>query len=196
MNQQPTYTDCSNCGTADHNHYACACDCHPVEVCLYVYRHRCLIDVFEASAQWLASDNGVRYMARFAASDIIRVTVAGDVAGFKKHYSDPKRENEPHALPDVEVWSDFVTIVRSKCGEFEVARESESARGFCPSCERATCVLDLDTFDKAESGIEHTERIAWWWWSCFPGCLPDSEPFGPFATEADALADAREGCED
>lgn len=32
----------------------------------------------------------------------------------------------------------------------------------------------------------------WYWWSCFPGCLPDSEPFGPFPTEAAALADARE----
>lgn len=32
----------------------------------------------------------------------------------------------------------------------------------------------------------------WYWWSCFPGCLPDSEPFGPFETEDEALADARD----
>lgn len=25
---QPTYTDCRNCGTADHNGYACPCACH------------------------------------------------------------------------------------------------------------------------------------------------------------------------
>jgi hypothetical protein len=31
----------------------------------------------------------------------------------------------------------------------------------------------------------------WFYWYCFPGCLPDSEPIGPFDTEADALADAR-----
>lgn len=36
----------------------------------------------------------------------------------------------------------------------------------------------------------------WFWWSCFPGCLPDSEPNGPFATEAEALADAQDGCDD
>jgi hypothetical protein len=32
----------------------------------------------------------------------------------------------------------------------------------------------------------------WYWWSCFPGCLPDSDPIGPFATEKEALADAQD----
>ena len=32
----------------------------------------------------------------------------------------------------------------------------------------------------------------WYWWSCFPGCLPDSDPVGPFDTEAEALADAQD----
>jgi hypothetical protein len=32
-----------------------------------------------------------------------------------------------------------------------------------------------------------------YWWPCFPGCLPDSDPIGPFATEAEAIADAQEG---
>jgi hypothetical protein len=27
-----------------------------------------------------------------------------------QHYSNPKREQEPHALPDVEVWKDRVSI--------------------------------------------------------------------------------------
>ena len=31
-----------------------------------------------------------------------------------------------------------------------------------------------------------------YWWSCFPGCLPDSDPFGPFDTEQEAIDDARE----
>lgn len=30
-----------------------------------------------------------------------------------------------------------------------------------------------------------------YWWACFPGCLPDSDPYGPFETEEDAIADAR-----
>lgn len=33
----------------------------------------------------------------------------------------------------------------------------------------------------------------WYWWACFPGCMPDSGPSGPYATEAEALADARDG---
>jgi hypothetical protein len=32
----------------------------------------------------------------------------------------------------------------------------------------------------------------WYWWSCFPGCLPDGEAMGPFETEAEALADAQD----
>lgn len=32
----------------------------------------------------------------------------------------------------------------------------------------------------------------WYWWTCFPGCMPDSDPFGPYETEAEALAAAQE----
>lgn len=32
----------------------------------------------------------------------------------------------------------------------------------------------------------------WYWWACFPGCLPDGEPSGPFNTESEALADAQD----
>jgi hypothetical protein len=38
--------------------------------------------------------------------------------------------------------------------------------------------------------------IGWYWWSCFPGCLPDGDPMGPFDTKAEALADARNGIGD
>lgn len=36
----------------------------------------------------------------------------------------------------------------------------------------------------------------WYYWFCLPGCLPDSGPMGPFDSEAEALADAREGMDD
>jgi hypothetical protein len=32
----------------------------------------------------------------------------------------------------------------------------------------------------------------WFWWPCFPGCLPDGDPVGPFASEDEALRDAAE----
>jgi hypothetical protein len=73
-----------------------------------------------------------------------------------QHYSNPKRENDPHALPDIETFTH----------------------------------LDV------EMDPEHYHGPGWYWWSCFPGCLPDSDPVGPFETEEAALADAREGMDD
>ena len=31
----------------------------------------------------------------------------------------------------------------------------------------------------------------WYWRACFPGCLPDSDPVGPFDTEEAAIEDAQ-----
>jgi hypothetical protein len=27
----------------------------------------------------------------------------------------------------------------------------------------------------------------WYWWACHPGCMPDSDPDGPYATEREAI---------
>jgi len=76
-------------------------------------------------------------------------------------YSDPTRESDPHALPDVEV--------------FEVDYG-----------------LNGDALPEAARKLPGSKTIGWYWWSCFPGCLPDGDPNGPFATEAEAIADAQE----
>jgi hypothetical protein len=34
------------------------------------------------------------------------------------------------------------------------------------------------------------DLAGWYWQACFPGCLPDSDPMGPFPTEEEAMADA------
>lgn len=81
-------------------------------------------------------------------------------------YSDPSRESDPHALPDVEVFH----VGPGGWTADEVRGDYESASG-----------------EELEPG--------WYYWFCFPGCLPDSEPIGPFETEDEALADAREGNE-
>ena len=89
-------------------------------------------------------------------------------------YSDPKREDEEYALPDVEIFymsaEDFLTA-DPDTWMADAIREGTGS---------ALCAAEL---------------AGWYWWSCFPGCLPDSEPTGPFATEQDALDDAREGNE-
>jgi hypothetical protein len=33
--------------------------------------------------------------------------------------------------------------------------------------------------------------IGWYWWACFPGCLPDGDPIGPFDTEEEAIHNAQ-----
>jgi len=85
------------------------------------------------------------------------------------HYSDPSRENDPHALPDVEVCFGRVCLY---CGAF-----GETG----PECSCAT---------------EHAGMVAikagWIYAFGFPGCLWDSDPVGPFETEAEALEAARE----
>lgn len=80
-------------------------------------------------------------------------------------YSDPKRESDPYALPDIEVfWSEGC------------ANEHEHPDGDYEACAQ--------------------EEPGWYYWTCFPGCLPDSDPVGPFPTEAEALEDAREGMDE
>jgi len=77
-------------------------------------------------------------------------------------HSDPDRENEAHALPNVEVFYD-----------------------------------DGDTSEWGGEPRNYDEdgepvQPGWYWWPCFPGCLPDGEPIGPFETEQDAIDDAQE----
>ena len=71
-------------------------------------------------------------------------------------YSDPSRADDPHALPDVEVFY----------------------------ADAGDLYLD-DGQEEAE-----ISPAGWYWWSCFPGCMPDGDAMGPFDTEAEALADA------
>jgi hypothetical protein len=96
-------------------------------------------------------------------------------------YSNPKRASDPHALPDVETF--------------------QSRYGYCKHCGSLNMPID----GRARATWRHCEdctRVAlinqqgWFWWTCSPGCLPDSEPFGPFDTEADALADAQSSSDD
>jgi len=70
-------------------------------------------------------------------------------------YTDPERESDPHALPNVEVFH----------------------------ADRKTC--DEDVFG------ESFTFVGFYYAFGFPGCLWDSDPVGPFDTEAKALAEAR-----
>lgn len=70
------------------------------------------------------------------------------------YYSEPHRESDPHALPDV-----------------QILHSSDMPETFLSQ-------------DGGEPGF--------YFWFCFPGCLPDSDPFGPFDSAEAALHAARE----
>ena len=55
----------------------------------------------------------------------------------------------------------------------------------------------LETFHSTHTGpdsghwvSDETVKPGWYWWPCFPGCLPDDDATGPFETERDAVIDA------
>ena len=37
---------------------------------------------------------------------------------------------------------------------------------------------------------EEIAPAGWYWYACFPGCMPDGEPSGPFPNEQEAIKDA------
>lgn len=93
------------------------------------------------------------------------------------HYSNPKRESDPYALPDLETF------------------ETEYAE--CPSCG-VTLTPDRGSFvcDECAAVEPDDVKTGWFYWYCFPGCLPDSDPVGPFDSEDEALENAREMADD
>ena len=79
------------------------------------------------------------------------------------HYSDKTRESDPHAQPDVEI--------------FEQSESECDKRGHPYHMSDEPCLFQGPGYYYAFG---------------FPGCLWDSDPVGPFDTEQEALAAARE----
>ncbi len=100
-------------------------------------------------------------------------------------YSNPKRESEPTALPDVEVFT--AAIMRCPVCEAEYPETDRGGTSYRNTNSETTCC-----HGKQLTRVES----AYWYWFCLPGCLPDSDPIGPFATEAEALADAQSNASD
>ena len=98
-------------------------------------------------------------------------------------YSDPERESDPYALPDVEVFQ----LTAEEVVELDEDLMWEASKKFP--------LMHMNSRDRQKAidwAVEESDAIGgWFWWTCLPGCLPDSEPFGPFETEADALEDAQ-----
>lgn len=101
-------------------------------------------------------------------------------------YSNPERQNDTYALPDVEVfqltaeeaallWEGMIYDYQ-KMHEFRLA--SMNRQVFAKMIER---IIE-------DNGITG----GWFYRFCFPGCLPESDPIGPYKTAAAATKAAQD----
>lgn len=111
-------------------------------------------------------------------------------------YSDRNREKDRFSIPDAEVfWVDAGQWGYDQFGErCDMPGDDDLADqdGNCPECGHpANNTSGHGTCDGPAHDPPVPCRAGWYYWHCFPGCLPDSEPIGPFDTEGEAMADAR-----
>jgi hypothetical protein len=88
-------------------------------------------------------------------------------------YSDPAREAETYSLPDCETF--FL--------------HSGPRRFYDRSYVMDYCTTDPEHGPEA---CDDCPEPGWYYQFCFPGCLPESDPVGPYKTEAEAI----EACRD
>lgn len=96
-----------------------------------------------------------------------------------RYYSDPARESDTYALPDVEVF-------HVDAGEWFVDEDGERV-----DVSDVTDWTDDDgtvLWEVTASGMACEPNAAgWYYWFCFPGCMPEGEPIGPYETEQAAV---------
>ena len=100
-------------------------------------------------------------------------------------YSNLDHEHDEHTLPDLEI---FQLTAR------EVAeRDEDLIYEYMKRREFRLAGFNSRDRDAMFDALVEEEGITggWFYWYCFPGCLPDSDMFGPFASYKDALADTQ-----
>jgi len=50
----------------------------------------------------------------------------------------------------------------------------------------------IEVFWSNSFAIAETSEKGWFWWPCFPGCLPNGDAYGPFSTSTEAYNAAQE----
>ena len=99
-------------------------------------------------------------------------------------YSNSERESDPHALPDIEVF------------ELTAAEAVEQDEDLMWQAMKQFPLATMNSRDRQKAidwAIEESGATGgWFWWSRFPGCLPDGPAMGPFKTRKEALEDAQE----
>lgn len=103
-----------------------------------------------------------------------------------QHYSNPTRAANKWSLPDVKVFQLTAAEV--------VEQDDDLMREYSRRHEFRLATMNSRVRERMIDAIVEEQGITggWFYWYCFPGCLPDSDPFGPYPTRADAIAAAQE----
>lgn len=101
-------------------------------------------------------------------------------------YSNPKRESDTYALPDCEV---FQLTAREHAETYD-----DTIREYMRRHEFRLAGMNGQIRDKMFDAMIEEECITggWFYWYCFPGCMPEGSPMGPFPSAKEAIAAARE----
>ena len=88
----------------------------------------------------------------------------------------------------------------SEYGSFEVYYKEHLETEHTLNCDHDSGCGDASGYcaagilcDECNGGACWEDGEGWYYQSCFPGCLPDGDAFGPYDTEEDAFAAAEEG---
>ena len=103
-----------------------------------------------------------------------------------QHYSNPDRESDPHALPDLEVF---------QLTAHEVAeRDEDLIHEYMKRREFRLAGMNSRDRERMLAAICEEQAITggWFYWYCFPGCMPDSDAVGPYATRDEAVKAAQD----
>lgn len=105
-------------------------------------------------------------------------------------YSNPDREDDTYALPDIEVFQLTAAEVAETMEDeiYEFSKRHEYRLASMNSKVREEMIDAMVDELEIDGG--------WFYWYCFPGCLPDSEPIGPYATAQEAKQAAIEDAAD
>lgn len=102
------------------------------------------------------------------------------------HYTSTKRERSAYSLPSIETFQ--LTAIEAAELDEEMVRDYMRRREFRLAGMNSRVRERMLETMVDEEGI----KGGWFYWFCFPGCLPEGSAVGPFETEAAALLNARQ----
>src|SRR5215813_6530990 len=112
------------------------------------------------------------------------ISAGGNTMAF--HYENDAREQDPHALPTIEVFQ-LTALEAAELHDDDIRQYLKRPEFRLATMNGRDRERMLDAMIE-ELGIEG----GYFYHFCFPGCLPEGEPIGPFKTYDEALQAAKD----